>query len=162
MSTLGTWGGDRPHPLPLRSTMDNTVKSAAQIAVPIKQEQKTPKKVVNLKYQRDKDREMVKGIFRFYECPGGVLPFMYRKYKEDPVEKYELLDGGVYTLPLGVAKHLNSSGKIPVHKYVVDENGRPMARVGEKVARYGFQSLEFLDIEELGTSEPLVKVAEPL
>jgi len=151
MSTLGTWGGDRPHPLPLRSTMDNTVKSAAQIAVPIKQEQKTPKKVVNLKYQRDKDREMVKGIFRFY-----------RKYKEDPVEKYELLDGGVYTLPLGVAKHLNSSGKIPVHKYVVDENGRPMARVGEKVARYGFQSLEFLDIEELGTSEPLVKVAEPL
>ena len=142
--------------------MENTVKSEAQIAVPLKSDPKTPKKPLNLKYQRDKDREIVKGVFRFYECPGGLLPFMYRKYKEDPVEKYELVDGGVYSLPLGVAKHLNKSGKVPVHKYMVDENGKPIARVGEKISRYGFQSLEFIDVEELASAEPLIQVAEPI
>ena len=68
------------------------------------------KKKPNLKYQRDKDREKVKGIFRFFECPGSELSFVYKAYKEDDVEddveKFTLIDGEIYTLPLGVAKHL--------------------------------------------------------
>jgi hypothetical protein len=143
--------------------MDNTMKSQAQIAVPLKGDPKAVKKpAANLKYQRDKDRELVKGIFRYYEVPGGSMAFMYKAYKEDPVEKYDLLDGGVYTLPLGVAKHLNKNGKVPVHKYMVDENGKPVARVGEKISRFGFQSLEFVDVEELANAEPLIQVAEPI
>ena len=66
--------------------MDNTVKSEASVAVPLKGENKTTKKPANLKYQRDKDREIVRGIFRYYEVPGGNLAFMYRAYKEDPLK----------------------------------------------------------------------------
>jgi len=64
------------------------------------------KKKPNLKYQRDKDREKVKGIFRFFECPGSELSFVYKAYKEDDVEKFTLIDGEIYTLPISVAKHL--------------------------------------------------------
>ena len=77
----------------------------------------------NLKYQRDKDREPVKGIFRFYEVAGGVLSFVFKAYKEDPVESFTLHDGQVYTLPLGVAKHLNKNCWYPIHAHSKDESG---------------------------------------
>lgn len=111
-----------------------------------KDEKITPTK---LRYMRDKDREIVRGIFRFYEVPGGSLSFNYRKYKEDEVERFDLIDGMTYSIPLGVAKHLNSSGSYPVHAYQMDESGRPSVHVGKRIRRYGFQSLEFIDIEEL-------------
>lgn len=110
------------------------------------------KKVINPKnhkYQRDKDREMVKGIFHFYEVPGGSMSFVYKQYKEDPVEKFDLVDGQVYTLPLGVAKHLNKNIWYPIHAYMMDENNRPHMRINKKVRRCSFQSLEFVDIDDL-------------
>jgi hypothetical protein len=102
--------------------------------------------------QRDKDRELVKGIFRFHEVPGGTMSFVFRAYKKDPVERYDLVDGQVYTLPLGVAKHLNKNCWYPVHAYQQDENGKPSINVGRKVHRCSFQSLEFIDIEGLEES----------
>ena len=107
------------------------------------------KKKPSLRYQRDKDREKVKGIFKFYECPGSELSFCYKAYKEDQVEKYTLVDGKIYTIPLGVAKHLNKNGCYPIHSYLKDENGNVSMKVGQKVRRFGFQSLEFVDVEEL-------------
>ena len=118
----------------------------------------TPK--VNLKYQRDKDREPVKGIFRFYEVPGGSVSFNYRAYKEDEVERFDLVDGQVYTLPLGVAKHLNKNGKYPIHKYITNEQGVPIMKVGQYVRRFGFQSLEFVDIDDLTEEGGRVVTAE--
>jgi hypothetical protein len=111
----------------------------------------------DIKYLRDKDREPVKGIFRFYEAPGNILEFNYRAYKEDPIEFYSLKDGEIYTLPLGIAKHLNKSGWYPEYEYFKDDNttvqsfspqGHVM-RVAKKVRRYGFQSLEFVDIDDM-------------
>ena len=110
------------------------------------------KKSVNLKYQRDKDREPVKGIFRFYEVPGGTLSFVYRAYKEDPVERFDLVDGQIHTIPLGVARHLNKNGKYPVHAYRQDEKGNPAMIIGKKVARFAFQSLEFIDIDDMSST----------
>jgi len=112
---------------------------------------KAPQKKVgkNLKFQRDKDREPVRGIFRFYEVAGGSMSFVFRAYKEDPVERYDLVDGMTYTLPLGVAKHLNKNGWYPQHEYAVDANGRSVAKIGQKVRRFGFQSLEFIDVDDL-------------
>ncbi len=107
------------------------------------------KEKVNLNYERDKDREMVKGIFKFYEVPGGSLNFVYRKYKGDDINRYDLVDGGIYTVPLGVAKHLNSNGWYPVHAFSQNENGGPVQKIGTKVRRFGFQSLEFIDVEEM-------------
>lgn len=103
----------------------------------------------NLKYQRDKDREKVKGIFRFHEVPGGSMSFCFKAYKEDPVERYDMLDGQVYTIPLGVAKHLNKNLKYPIHGHMMDENNHPMMRVKQWIRRCSFQSLEFIDSEDL-------------
>jgi hypothetical protein len=110
------------------------------------------------KKQREKDREMVKGIFKFYEVPGGQLSFVFRKWKGDPIERYDLRDGEVYTIPLGVAKHLNSSGWYPVHAYTKNEKDAPSMRIGQKVHRYGFQSLEFVDVEEMQQAQSLTTV----
>jgi len=115
----------------------------------------------SLKYQRDKDRQMVKGIFRFYEVPGGSVSFNYRKYKEDTIERYDLVDGQVYTIPLGVAKHLTKNCSYPVHKHLKDESGKVSMRIGQKVNRVGFESLEFMDIDDLpSNSDSIVTVDE--
>jgi|SRR5271165_838330 len=103
----------------------------------------------SLKFQRDKDREMVRGIFRYHEVPNGVMRFPFKKYKEDQVENFELYDGQTYTIPLGVAKHLNKNCWYPVHAYAKDDNGLPAMKIGEKVRRCSFQSLEFVDIDDL-------------
>lgn len=103
----------------------------------------------NLKYLRDKDREMVRGKFIFHEVPGGNMSFSFRAYKEDQVENYSLNDGEIYSLPLGVAKHLNKNCWYPVHHYTTGEDGRPAQKIGQKVRRCSFQSLEFVDVEDL-------------
>jgi hypothetical protein len=114
----------------------------------------------NLKYQHDKDREMVKGIFRFYEVPGGSMSFVIKMYKQDEVERYDLVDGQVYTIPLGVAKHLNKNGWYPEHEYKLDEYGKAVQRIGKKVRRFGFQSLEFVDIDELNYGDKQIITVE--
>ncbi len=115
---------------------------------------------VNLAYQRDKDKEKVRGIFKNYEVPGGIFRFSYGPiYKGDQTENFELEDGKIYTLPLGVAKHLNKNCWYPEHSYVMDQDGKPIAKVGTKHRRVGFQSLEFVDIDDLTpTGQPLVTV----
>jgi len=126
---------------------------AEQIDIPIigknTKTNKDSKKSQNLRYQRDKDREKVKGIFKFYEVPGGSLSFVFKKYKEDPLEKFEFVDGCIYEIPLGVAKHLNKNGSYPVHAYKMNEDGKSSMQIGQMVHRFGFQSLEFVDIDDL-------------
>lgn len=124
-----------------------------------------PKEKPNLKYQRDRDREMVKGIFRFHEVPGGRMEFTTKFYKWDPVEKWDLVDGQVYNLPLGVAKHLNKNLWYPEYEFVAGDNSMKNAmRVQHKVRRCSFQSLEFVDIDDLtpsGTPLSQVEVVNP-
>lgn len=101
-----------------------------------------------LKYMRDKDREMVKGIFRYFEVPGGVMEFSFKKYKGDPVENYTMYDGETYTIPRGVALHLNKNGAYPEYENIKGEDAKTIARVKKMVHRFAFQSLEFVDLEE--------------
>lgn len=103
----------------------------------------------SLKYMRDKDREKVKGIFRYHECPGGEMRFSFRVYKEDPVENYELRDGEIYSIPLGVAKHLNKNLWYPEYDFFADEKTKNLQRISRKVRRCSFQSLEFIDSDDL-------------
>lgn len=126
------------------------------------EETENKSKKINLKYQHDKDREKVRGIFRFYECPGAMLSFVYKAYKGDDVERFDLVDGQVYELPRGVACHLNKSGRYPIHAYKMEENGAASQHVGKKVARYGFQSLEFVDIGDVDAtgSDGVLEVTE--
>jgi len=116
---------------------------------------KTTKPLPPSKKERDdqyaKDHEMVRGIFRFHEVPGGSLNFVYKKYKGDEVLSYTLIDGQVYSLPLMVAKHLNKNCWYPVHNYELDEQGKftNKYRIEKKVRRCSFQSLEFVDEDDI-------------
>jgi hypothetical protein len=92
----------------------------------------------------EEEKRMVRGRFDYKECPGGVMEFSYRKYKQDPLTKYSLKDGEVYTIPLYVARHLNKECSFPTYTFKNDEAGRPQTTVAERVHRTGFQSLDFL------------------
>lgn len=107
----------------------------------------------NLRFQRDQERKKVRGKFIFHEVPGGQMEFVFKKYKEDPLEKFSLVDGQVYTIPLGVARHLNTNCSYPTYKFISNEQGLPQMGIGEKVRRCSFQSLEFIDIDD-GSSVP--------
>ena len=133
-----------------------------------KQEEKKKALSQNLKYMRDKDRELVKGIFRFHEVPGGCLNFSFKAYKQDEVERYDMVDGQVYTVPLGVAKHLNKNLWYPEYAYVKSEgvyNGfgpNQTMKATKKVRRCSFQSLEFIDVDEVPTNVQSVVLMEAM
>lgn len=134
------------------------------MAAELKKETK-PKQ--NINYQRDKDREVVKGIFKYYEAPGGVVEFFYKKYEGDKIERYSMIDGQVYSIPLGVAKHLNTNGWYPEYEDVpgekmVDSSGirrNKVMKIYKKIRRFGFQSLEFIDVEELAQPQHIEMVS---
>jgi hypothetical protein len=128
---------------PIKKTEVNSSIEEAPIKKEVKEIDKN-----NLKYMRDKDREMVRGKFIFHEVPGGGMEFNYKAYKGDQIEKYEMVDGQIYTIPLGVAKHLNQNLWYPVHAHATDENGKPSTKISQKIRRCSFQSLEFVDVEE--------------
>jgi hypothetical protein len=117
-------------------------------------------KTVSMEFLRDKHREKVKGIFKYDELPGGTLEFVFKEFKDDPTERYELRDGQVYSLPLGVVKHLKQNGWIPVNKHAMDENGRPSIELGMKKKRFSFNVLDFIDIEELSGPSELITVKQ--
>ena len=100
----------------------------------------------DLHVQREKDRVMVRGKFIFHEVPGGNMGFIFRKYKGDALEKYNMNDGEIYTIPLGVAKHLNSNCSYPSYSYKTNELGQPVLSMAERIRRCSFQSLEFFDM----------------
>lgn len=108
----------------------------------------------------EKDSEMVRGIFRYHECPGGQLDFPFHKYKWDRMQTYHLKDGEIYEIPRAVAKHLNTNCAYPTYAYKSDINGMPVVSVAEKVRRTSFQSLDYIDMEDpsikvkLGTRAP--------
>jgi hypothetical protein len=143
----------------------------AQHIIEAKKDKKT---APNLKHKREKHREMVKGIFKFYEVPGGAMSFSFREFKEDQTQRYDLIDGEIYSLPLGVAKHLNNNGSYPVYDFVAGDNsimvgvpaqgfsGGQVQRITRKVRRFGFQSLEFVDIEDMTHSPSAVVTVESM
>lgn len=126
----------------------------------------------NLRYKRDKHAEMVRGIFRFHEVPGGEMSMIFREFKEDKVARYQFYDGEVYTIPLGVAKHLNTNCWYPEYDYLRGDGTTAAAvpaggvrsatpvsqgyKVTRKVRRCSFQSLEFLDIDELPSGDKAI------
>lgn len=123
------------------------------------------KREQKLKYECDEDKQEVKGIFRFFAVPGGVLSFCFRKYRWEPTRKYDLVDGQVYTLPIGVARHLNTNCWYPELEYIpglgvqgaqnVAASGfsqgttAPSMRLAKRVHRTAFQPLEFTEVADL-------------
>lgn len=118
--------------------------------------EKKEKRIVNLKYLKDKESEKAKGIFHFHERKEGTLKFSCR-YHDGEIERYELVDGQEYELPLFVIDHLNKySGRYKVHELKKNADGSISKKVGKTVARYSFESTEFLAREHCRNSDELM------
>lgn len=115
---------------------------------------------LNLKYLRDKDRELVRGKFLFHEVPGGTMSFSFKAYLEDPVEKFTLVDGQIYSIPLGVARHLNKNLWYPEYSWAQGSNGTQDVhqKITRKVRRCSFQSLEFVDTDDIAPTANIFTV----
>ena len=125
-------------------------------------------------YLRDKDKEMVRGKFHYHEVPGGVMSFTYKYWPGEQPANYTLYDGEIYTLPLGVAKHLNKNVAYPQYGHldageIGVQTGLPTSLYGvsgknmkitQMVRRCSFQSLEFVDIEDLSPAGSAIIQAE--
>lgn len=118
----------------------------------------------NIKRMRDRDAEKVTGIFKNLENPAtaggrGAVCFAMKIYKDDEFATYELLDGERYSLPRGVARHLNNNCFYREYQHLPNEVGQQGIRQGaadgrlstanmqmsRKVHRYAFHSLEYMD-----------------
>lgn len=104
----------------------------------------SPELEAKISKQRERDKTPVTGYFRNLEAPGDIVKFIYKKYKGDPIETYELKDGEAITIPFGVAQHINDKGKIPEHKNVLDDQGKPVSKITSNRRRFVFSSTEFM------------------
>lgn len=117
--------------------------------------EKKEKRIVNLKYLKDKESEKAEGIFHFHERKEGTLKFHCR-YHDGAIESYELVDGHKYTLPLYVIDHLNkNSGRYRVHALKKNDDNSVSKTVGKTVARYSFESTGFLAREHYRNPDEL-------
>ncbi len=154
-------------PTPTKKKMGRPPKKHVEVSTEqqIRTDQKikqvmAPRDTYKYATERERDQKPVKGIFRFYEVEGGNLPFVYKKYKGEKITKYDLHDGEIYTIPLGVAKHLNTNGWYPIHAHALDDNGKPSVKIGTKKRRFGFQSLEFVDDSEYTSADKEIVTVE--
>jgi len=118
------------------------------------QEQEERRRTIQSKLSsmRENDRQKVKIRFKYYDCPGGEMKFVFKAYKQDPVEKYSLVDGQIYTLPIGVVRHLNKNCYYKIHEYVMNDRGVASQVVGKKIQRCEAVPLEFVDSEDLSAA----------
>lgn len=95
---------------------------------------------------REEDSKMVTGKFKNLESKGGSLTFSYRKYKEDPYRTYTFIDGNTYTIPLGVAKHLNKGTTVAERDYAVGPDGvkKLYTIIKNRRERFSFTSTEYM------------------
>jgi len=126
--------------------IENEIQPAGRVLVGgIKAKGK--KKKINIDQLKAKDSQLVKGRFSYVEIPGGTLSFVYKAYEGDPVVRYDLKDGEIYKLPLGVARHLNNNVGRNESMFLLDMAGKPSTIACRRIRRCSFESLEFIDIE---------------
>lgn len=97
-------------------------------------------KTTEHKYEEDRirDSRKIKGMFQCHEPRGGSVDFHFKKYKGDPVQRYNLIDGKIYELPVAVVNHINQNCNYPVYKENLDPQGDRLVEVGKKVQRFNF------------------------
>lgn len=125
-----------------------------------------PKKKLNkeelrkqLDKKRQRDAELVTGVFTNLESRGGWLSFGLKLYPGEPFKFWTLFDGERYSLPRGVVNHLNNNCHYFEYKHLPGESGStgvraafndgslgriPMQSV-RKVHRFRFDPLDFMD-----------------
>lgn len=96
--------------------------------------------------EREEKAQMVTGKFLFNECPGGELKFCYREYPGDQLVHYTMKHDNIYTIPLGVARHLNDRCAYYEYQHNIDGGKTVDAKnmyIQSKVHRTSFIPLNF-------------------
>lgn len=116
-------------------------------------------KARHLQKKKERDSELVSGIFQNLETRGGGLYFSIALYPGDEFKSYELRDGERYRIPRGVARHLSTDCYHLEYKHLQGHSGQVGMRAAandgrlhadkmqakRKVPRFAFNSLSFDD-----------------
>src|SRR5690606_36625164 len=108
------------------SARRHTELKSAVMNAPIKTQgpKRTKEEVARwIAQMRERDSEMVAGIFQNKENPGGSVSFSFKLYPGDDFVQYEFLDGERYLIPRGVARHLNNDCYTMEYKHIDDKTG---------------------------------------
>lgn len=110
------------------------------------------------KQKRERDHQMVKGIFKNLEMPGGSLKFPFRRYKEDGVKWYDFKHDQEYEIPFMVYEHLNKGcfnvrDQLPTSGsatgvLLFDANGNRIAQNTKPEHRFAFIQTSFKNIRD--------------
>lgn len=124
---------------------------------------------------RERDSEMVTGIFRNLERRGGTVKFTIKLHDYEP-ETYTLTDGTIYQLPRGVVRRLNQGcftveyvPLVGANKLGIDveiqggySDGRSSAQdklhVKRKNYRFAFDNTEF-SLDDIGRKQDIIEVS---
>ena len=88
---------------------------------------------------------MVKGVFKNLEFPGQSAKITMRLYKGQRMFNEVLFHDREYTIPLSIARAINTRTSYQVHKNCIDDKtGENRKDVGQIVQRYQFISTEYL------------------
>ena len=94
--------------------------------------------------QQTSDQRLVKGTFRCFDPMGGGARVPYRRYKGEQIENYDLIDGQIYEIPLGLARHLRDNCYEVEHGYVLNNKGEVVPDKNfKKTKRMTFEPLVF-------------------
>ena len=88
--------------------------------------------------------KMVTGVFKNIESPGQTGTVSCRFYKGQPIFTKTFFDGEIATIPLSVAKFINTRTSWQRHAYELNEKGDHKKVAGQVVNRYQFVSREFM------------------
>lgn len=104
-----------------------------------------PEKKAYVKSLKERDCQMVTGVFRCFEPLGGTVQFTAMAYEGEVPVKYTFFDGETYTIPRYIAKRIEGEFQgvgtfYPTNTYLLDSMGNPMVGVGKKTRRFGFST----------------------
>jgi len=101
-----------------------------------------------IKYLRDRDCEMVEGMFHCNEPRGGSVTLTTMPYADFEFSG-TFCDGQTYKIPLYLAKRMNNEWQgigawYPTHAHILDSEGKPIVHTAKKNYRFQFNSMSFV------------------
>ena len=92
-----------------------------------------------LNYLKDRDSQMVTGVFKCLEPVGGSVTFSAKAW--DGCEVNTTMEHGQeYTIPYAIAVQLEKGCWWPTHSYLLDAQGKPVITTGKKNYRFSFNT----------------------
>jgi hypothetical protein len=104
---------------------------------------KTPVNKDSIEAMTPEKDKMVRGMFKNNETPGQPGTVNMRLYKGQQPFREVMEDGGMYTIPLSVARAINLMIRYEKDKHMLDEKGNSIKTRDVPVQRYSFVSMDF-------------------